>query len=166
MITRSGVRFSTVNRPKKPQKLICKLIFEVEQGVDDVNLTPMLIYEYFYASKLIFDQTAIAAPAIKRVVTGYGAPNVKKPPAPGRGWWGLGWPMARFTAGRARRLYAARRFSSVALVSVSACGRWCCSWVNSSSCSFSSACQAALSMLVTVLNCSALKFRPVQFRSS
>ncbi len=61
---------------------------------------------------------------------------------------------------------AAKRCSMRLLVSSSALGRWYSSCLNSSACSSSSFCQAALSMLVTVRNCSALKFRPVQLSSS
>ena len=61
---------------------------------------------------------------------------------------------------------AARRFSISALVSPSSRGRWYSSCLNSSLCSCSSFSQAALSMLMTLLNCSAVKSRPVQFSSS
>lgn len=65
-----------------------------------------------------------------------------------------------------RQIQAASRLASLSFVSTKSCGRLCCSWVNSSSCSASSCCQAAWSIEVTCWNCASEKSTPLQFRSA
>jgi len=72
----------------------------------------------------------------------------------------------RPAVGGSGQLQAVSRVSRWAMVSLSGVGRWYASCLNSSACNCNSVFQAALSMLVTVANCSGENLSPFQFNSS